>query len=339
MTSPFRWGILGTGSIARQFAKGLKALPDATLAAVGSRSQASADAFAKEHGAARAHATYEALAADPAIDAIYIATPHPLHRANAILCLDHGKAVLCEKPFAVNATEAEAMIAAAGRNRRFLMEAMWTRFLPATRQVARWLADGAIGEVRMLNVDFGFRCGWDPQSRLLAPALAGGALLDVGIYTLDYAHLVYGRQPASFVAQAHLGETGVDEQTAILASYPGGALAALTCAVRTNTKHDVWIHGSEGRIHVPDFWRATTATLMPAGKDAQTVTMPFAGNGYEYQAAEVAACVREGRRESALMPLAETLATMRTMDAIRARIGLRYPMDSQSMDTHTMKGI
>ena len=327
MTTAFRWGILGTGSIAKQFAKGLKALPDHALAAVGSRSQASADAFATEQGAARAHASYEALVADPAIDAIYVATPHPLHRANTVLALDHGKAVLCEKPFAVNAVEAEAMVAAAGRNRRFLMEAMWTRFLPATRQVAAWLASGAIGDVRMLNVDFGFRCGWDPTSRILAPALAGGALLDVGIYTLDYAHLVFGCQPASFAAKAHLGETGVDEQTAILASYPGGALAALTCAVRTNTPQDVWIHGSEGRIHVPSFWRATSATLMPDGKEAQTVTLPFIGNGYEYQAIEVARCVREGRRESDVMPLAETLATMRTMDAIRAQIGLRYPMD------------
>ncbi len=327
MTTPFRWGILGTGSIAKQFAKGLAVLPDHALAAVGSRTQASADAFAKAHGAARAHATYEALAADPALDAIYIATPHPLHRANTVLCLDHGKAVLCEKPFAVNAIEAEAMAAAATRNRRFLMEAMWTRFLPATRQVAAWLAAGAIGEVRQLHVDFGFRCGWDPDSRLLSPALAGGALLDVGIYTLDYAHLVFGRQPASFTAKAHLGETGVDEQTAILASYPTGALATLTCAVRTSTPHQVWIHGTNGRIHVPDFWRATTATLMADGKDTQTVTLPFAGNGYEYQAIEVARCVREGRRESDLMPLSETLATMHTLDAIRAQIGLRYPMD------------
>ena len=275
---------------------------------------------------------------DPSVDAIYVATPHPLHRANTVLALEHGKAVLCEKPFAVNAPEAEAMVAAATRQRRFLMEAMWTRFLPATRQVAAWLAEGAIGEVRMLHADFGFRCWWDPTSRLLAPALAGGALLDVGVYTLDYAHLVFGRQPTSFVAKAHLGETGVDEQTAILASYPGGALATLTCAVRTSTPHAVVIQGSEGRIHVPDFWRATTATLLRDGKEAQTVTLPFAGNGYEYQAAEVARCVRDGRSESPLMPLAETLATMRTMDAIRAQIGLRYPMDTIVADTITAKG-
>lgn len=329
MTATFRWGILGTGSIARQFAAGLAALPDHALAAVGSRSQASADAFAARHGAARAHASYEALAADPAVDAIYIATPHPLHRDNAVLCLDHGKAVLCEKPFAVTGDQAEAMIAAARRSRRFLMEAMWTRFLPATRQVARWLADGAIGVPRLLAIDFGFRCGWDPASRLLSPALAGGALLDVGIYTLDYAHLVFGRQPDAFTAKAHLGETGVDEQTAIVASYPGGALASLTCAIRTNTPHDVWIHGTEGRIHVPNFWRATAATLIPAGKEPQTATLPFGGNGYEYQAAEVARCVRAGLAESELMPLAETLATMRTMDAIRAQIGLRYPLEGR----------
>jgi dihydrodiol dehydrogenase / D-xylose 1-dehydrogenase (NADP) len=328
MTTPFRWGILGTGSIARQFAKGLRALPDAALVAVGSRGQASAEAFARAHGAARAHGSYQALAADPGIDAIYVATPHPLHAENAVLCLDHGKAVLCEKPFAVNAAQAERMAEAARRNGRFLMEAMWTRFLPVTRQVAAWLAEGAIGEVRQLNADFGFRCGWDPDSRLLSPALAGGALLDVGSYTLAYAHLVFGRQPDSLAAKAHLGVTGVDEQTAIIGAYPHGALAVLTCAVRTSTVHDAWIHGSAGRIHIPDFWRATSAILWRDGKEPQAIAMPFAGNGYEYQAAEVARCVRAGRAGSELMPLAESLATMRTMDAVRAQIGLRYPMDA-----------
>lgn len=327
MTTPFRWGILGTGSIAKQFARGLAAIPDARLAAVGSRSIESASAFAAEFKADRAHATYEALAADPEIDAIYIATPHPLHRDNALLCLDHGKAVLCEKPFTVNLAEAQAIVAKARKKKLFCMEAMWTRFLPANVQVRRWLADKAIGEVRLMTADFGFRCGWDPKSRLLDPKLGGGALLDVGCYTLAYARMVFGADPKRIQAAAHIGKTKVDEQVAVLAQYANGAMATITAAVRTNTTHDVWIYGTEGKIHVPGFWHARNATLFRDGKEPEKVEPAFTGNGYNYQAIEVAQCVRAGKTESAIVPLAESLSVMATMDAVRTQIGLSYPMD------------
>ena len=190
-----RWGILGTGNIANKFANGLRAVPGAELAAVGSRSAATAEAFAKEHGARRAHATYEALAHDPEADAIYIATPHVLHHENTLACIAGAKAVLCEKPFAMNAREAEEMVAAARAAGTFLCEAMWTRFLPGTRRVRELLTSGAIGEPRQLECDFGFRTDFRPEGRLFNPDLGGGALLDVGVYCVAYARMVFGSAP------------------------------------------------------------------------------------------------------------------------------------------------
>ncbi|MBA3686480.1 MAG: Gfo/Idh/MocA family oxidoreductase [Planctomycetes bacterium] len=328
MSTPIRWGILGTGSIAKQFARGLAAIAqDATLVAVGSRTAASADAFAKEFGAKRAHATYEALARDAEVDAIYIATPHPMHRDNALLCIDAGKAVLCEKPFTVNAAEAEEVIARARAKGVFLMEAMWTRFLPAIAQTRQWIAEGAIGEPRMVTADFGFRAGFDPKSRLFAPALAGGALLDVGVYTIALASMVFGPQPTAISAHAHLGESGVDEQTAVTLAYAGGRLASLTCAVRTNTPQAARIDGTEGSIEIPGFWHTQKAILHAGGKDT-VAEKPFIGNGYSHQAIEVAACLRAKRTESAVIPWSESIAIMRIMDDVRRHIGLRYPFEN-----------
>ncbi|MBA2627782.1 MAG: Gfo/Idh/MocA family oxidoreductase [Gemmatimonadales bacterium] len=329
MTTPIRWGILGTGNIAHQFARGLAAVPDAVLAAVGSRSQASADAFGDEFKVARRHATYEALAADPGIDVVYVSSPHPMHRDNAKLCLQSGKAVLCEKPFTINAADAEDVVATARAKKRFLMEAMWTRFQPAIVRVKQWLSEGALGEPRLVQADFGFRAGVDPKSRLFAPALGGGALLDVGVYTVAMASLAFGPKPTRIDAQAHLGSTGVDEQTAMVLGYEGGGLALLSCAIRANTPHECRIIGTEGSILIPGFWHATKATLT-RGSATETVEMPFAGNGYNYQAVEVGRCLRAGLLESPAMTLDETLAIMRTMDAVRARIGLCYPGETAS---------
>ncbi len=251
-----RWGILGTGTIATKFALGLRAADNAELRAVGSRSEATAEAFAREHGAARAHASYEALARDPEVDAIYIATPHVLHRENTLSCIAGGKAVLCEKPFAMNASEGEEMVAAARSAGTFLCEAMWTRFLPATRRVRELINTGVIGEPRQLECDFGFRTELDPRGRLFDPALGGGALLDVGIYCVAYARMVFGGAPAEVHSSAHIGETGVDEQSAYLFRYDSGALARMSSATRTETAHRATIWGTEGSIEVPDFWQA-----------------------------------------------------------------------------------
>lgn len=327
LASPVRWGVLGTGAIARKLAAALREVPGAALAAVGSRRLDGAEAFAREHGAARAHGSYEALVSDRDVDVVYVSSPHSEHRAHARLALEAGKAVLCEKPFAVNASEAADVVALARSRGCFVMEAMWTRFLPITRQVHAWLRDGAIGEPRMLSADFGFRAPYDPAGRLFAPHLAGGALLDVGIYPVSYASFVFGRAPVRVAALGQLSPDGVDEQAAMVLGHDRGELAVLSCAVRTETVHEARIDGTDGRIVVPSFWRATTARLERPGRDPITVELPHRGGGYAHQLDEVHACLAAGRRESATMPLDETVAIMRTLDAVRGQLGVIYPQE------------
>jgi predicted dehydrogenase len=322
-----RWGILGTGNIASQFATGLVALDDAALVAVGSRTDAAAQAFGERFGVPRRHASYAELAGDPDVDVIYVATPHSLHRDNTLLCLQAGKAVLCEKPFAINAGEAQAMIAAARERGLFLMEAMWTRFLPHMVKLRQLLADGAIGELRMLQADFGFRTDVDPKSRLFDPTLGGGALLDVGIYPVSLAALLFGT-PARVTSMAHLGAAGVDEQSAQIFGYAQGQLAILSSAIRTNSPHEALLLGTNGSIRLhSSWWKPTTMTLAISGRPDELIEVPATGNGYNYEAAEVGGCLRAGRTESDVMPLDETLAIMRTLDELRAQWGLRYPSD------------
>ncbi len=326
MTTPFRWGILGTGSIAHKFATGLSVLTDAKLIAVGSRTQESADKFADEFHAPKRHASYEALANDPEVEAIYIATPHPFHKDNTLLCLNAGKAVLVEKPFAINAAEAQQMISLSRQKKVFLMEAMWSRFLPAIVRARELIASGMIGEVRMLNADFGFRTSFNPKSRLFDLALGGGALLDVGIYPMSLAFMLFGT-PKTVAAQAHFSETGADDQNAILFSYDQGQLALLSSANRTNTAHEAIIYGTDGSIRIPDWWHGQKLILNVNDKPTETLDIPHLGNGYPHEAIEVAACVRAGKIESETMPLDESLAIIQTMDTIRSQWGLKYPSE------------
>ena len=328
MSDIFRWGIIGPGSIAHKFATGLRALDDAQIVAVGSRSQERADAFADAYDVPNRHASYEALAEDPEVDAVYVATPHPFHKENSILCLKAGKPVLCEKPFTINQYEAREVIEVARSEGVFLMEAMWTRFLPITKQVKTWVTDGAIGEVRMLYADFGFRARLNPKGRLFDLALGGGGLLDIGIYPISYASMIFDTQPATISSQAHIGETGVDEQAAMVFGYDKGQLALISCGVRIKTPHEAKILGTDGMITVPQFWDARTAILSTGDKE-EVMTLECAGNGYECEAAEVARCVRAGKLESDLMSHDDTLANMQTLDAIREQWGLKYPMEGE----------
>src|SRR5688572_13717091 len=266
-----RWGILGTGNIASQFARGLAELDDAELVAVGSRTAESAETFGERFSVPHRHGSYAALANDPDVDAVYVATPHPLHHDNTIMCLEAGKAVLCEKPFAINAGQAQAMIATARERGLFLMEAMWTRFLPHMVRLRELLAAGVIGEVRMLQVDFGFRTSFNPKSRLFDPALGGGALLDVGIYTTSLTSMIFGT-PERVTGMAHLGETGVDEQSAMLFGYSGGRLALVSQAIRTNSPHEALLLGTTGKIRVhSSWWKATTITLSVDGRPDELI--------------------------------------------------------------------
>lgn len=327
MADKIRWGIIGTGRICGEFATGLQVVPEAELVAVGSRTAAAANKFGDKFAIRRRHASYEALANDPEVDVVYVGTPHSLHRANSLLCLQAGKAVLCEKPFAINAAEAARMIELARAKKLFLMEAMWTRFIPAVVRVRQILADGIIGEVHMLTADLGFRANYDPQHRLFNLELGGGALLDIGIYPLSWASMLFGR-PDRVTGLAHLGETGVDEQMSVSLGYKGGQLANLYASLRTDSPIEAIIMGSRGRIrlHAPMF-RPTRLTLSISGQPDEVIELPLTGNGYNYQAVEVMDCLRAGRLESQTMPLDETLAIMQTMDQIRALWGLKYPLE------------
>lgn len=327
MEKIIRWGILGPGNIANAFARGLGVLPDAKLIAVGSRSIKRAKEFADKYNIPHRHGSYDDLANDPDVDVVYVATPHPFHKEHSILCLNAGKAVLCEKPLAINAGDVKEIIECARKTKKFLMEAIWTRFLPVIVKVRKWLSAGAIGEVRMLTADFGFRADWDVKGRLLNPELAGGGLLDVGVYTIAMAYMVFDRPPSKVTSIAHIGETGVDEQAAMLLGYDKGQLAILSCAVRTNIPQDAKILGTDGHILIPDFWHTTSAVLHVQGKKPEQIEIPFEGTGYNYEAAEVMRCLRAGKPESDIMPLDESLAIMKTTDQIRAQWGLKYPVE------------
>ncbi|MBS14027.1 MAG: dehydrogenase [Gemmatimonadetes bacterium] len=327
MPDPFRWGILGCGNISKKFATGLQSLDNATLAAVGSRSQENADRFADEFPADRRHASYEALAADPDVDAIYVATPHPFHLENSVLCLRNKKSVLCEKPFTINRAQAEELVAVSLDEKVFLMEAMWSRFLPLLVRVRELIADGAIGEVRMLQADFGFRANVNPDGRLFNLDLGGGGLLDVGVYTVSLASMILGT-PDDILSTAEIGETGVDEQAAIIFKYDSGQMALLAAGVRTRTPHEATILGTDGYIRLhSSWWNGSKGTLV-RGNDSEPLETPTVGNGYNYEAEEVARCVAEGLIESPAMPHDESITIMGTLDTIRAQWGLKYPMES-----------
>jgi predicted dehydrogenase len=323
--SRIRWGVLGAGSIAGRFTEALVALPEAETLAVGSRSRKTADRFAEARGFSRAYPSYEALAADPDVDVVYVATPHPFHAENVELCLRAGKAVLCEKPFTVNAAEARRLVGLARERDLFLMEGMWTRFFPVMGRLRRMLSSGALGEPRMVTVDFGFRAEMDPASRLFDPKLGGGAMLDVGVYCVSLASMVLGR-PVRGTGISHLGETGVDEQFAAALEHGGGRVSSITAGTRTASPHEATVLGTEGyaRIHSP-WWRPEAMTVSRPGREDVVVREPTEENGFRYEAEEVMRCLGAGERESPIMPLDETVAVLEAMDEIRAAWGLRYP--------------
>jgi dihydrodiol dehydrogenase / D-xylose 1-dehydrogenase (NADP) len=327
MVNSIRWGILGTGWIANEFAQGLSQLSDAELVAVGSRTLESAQRFAAQYGVPQAHASYQALARDAEVDVIYVATPNPLHKEHSLLCLESGKPVLCEKPFALNAREAVDVIQAAREEKLFLMEAMWSRFFPLMAKVRTLLADGVIGDVQMLVADLCIHFDFDPSDRRYALDLGGGALLDLGVYLISFASMIMG-SPSGITTLAHLGKTGVDEQAGIVLRYDQGQVSTLYTSIRVDSPVEAILMGTKGQIRLHPWWiRPNGLTLSLAGQETTTMEMPFEGNGYQFEAAEVMDCLRAGRFESDLMPLEETLSILQTMDAIRAQWGLKYPME------------
>lgn len=327
MTDVIRWGILGTGKIARAFATALKDTPGATLAAVASRSIGGAQSFANEFDAPAAYGSYQELADAPGVDIVYIATPHPLHAANAMMLLNGGKAVLCEKPFTMNRREAEQVVALAREKKLFLMEAMWTRFLPALAEVRRVIESGEIGPVHQLTADFGFLATKDPLHRVNNPELGGGALLDLGIYPLSIASALLG--PVTTVqAQAELGETGVDLQTSFSMKHAGGAMSICCCSFKARSPVELTVAGEIGHVRMNTMFHRATSVTIATASGTRTVETPYIGNGYAHEAIEAGRCLRDGLLESPAMRHDETLSLMGLLDTIRSQIGLRYPADN-----------
>lgn len=359
-----RWAVMGTGVIAKQFAHGLQSLPDAQLLAVGSRTLNTANDFAKQFQIPRAYGSYEELVQDQDIDVVYIATPHIKHMENCLLCLNAGKAVLCEKPFTLNAQEAREVIKVARQKQLFCMEAMWMRFVPLMVKLQEIIQSGEIGDICMINASLGFLNEYDPHHRAFNPDLGGGALLDLGVYPLSFAFQLLGK-PSSIVSQAEMASTGVDAQAAIVLSYESGALATLSTSFRAFQANDAVITGTKGRIHIQEpLYRPESLSIVkyPTNfaesrlsktplarlkhveilrksyrrlqrarsllrRDNGQITISSAGNGYQYEAAEVMRCLRANACESNVMPLDETLEIMTVMDTIRQQWNLQYPQE------------
>ncbi|MBC8099580.1 MAG: Gfo/Idh/MocA family oxidoreductase [Armatimonadetes bacterium] len=323
MADPIRWGILSTGGIARKFADALKHVEGAQLVAVGSRSQATADQFGDEYNVPRRYPNYAALAADSDIDVVYIGSPHPMHYADVMLCLEQGKAVLNEKPFTMTAAETIDLVRVARERKLFLMEAMWTRYLPYIVEARRLLAEGVLGRIQVLQADFGFSAPFDPTSRLYAPELGGGALLDVGVYVVSLASLIFGQQPEQVASFARFAPTGTDDLTGMLFRYADNALATLTCSVSVTTQCEAFICGEKGTLRIHPRWHGSgnAITLTLNGQPAQTIHAPVEHNGYQYEAEEVMRCLRAGELESPVMPLDETIGIMQTLDRVQQAWG------------------
>jgi predicted dehydrogenase len=323
MSTPkvIRWGILGPGKIARKFAEDLRGLPGASIHAVASMSRERADAFAADFGVPNVFYSYEDLARCPGLDIVYVATPHVFHFANTMLCLEHGVAVLCEKPFAMNLQEATEMCAKAREKGVFLMEALWSCFVPGVQRALEIARSGALGPVKMVRADLGFFNPYQPDSRLFDPALGGGALLDIGIYPLWLALTVFGKPtPEQITASASFSPSGSDETCAFSIHYPGGQVAIGHATVAATTPLEAHIFGEKGMLRLHPRWHHTQAlTLsMHEGKSLHNteIAMPHTGWGYTFEAIHVMECLRAGLLESPLWPLQSTLDLAETLDTI-----------------------
>jgi len=325
MDSVYHWGIIGPGKIAHKFAQDLAQLDNAKLSAVASRSQERAQQFARQYGAPYAYGSYESLLDCPALDVVYIATPHSGHYENSLRCLRAGIPVLCEKAFALNQAQASEMVELARSKGVFLMEALWTRFLPTTLKILELIQADAIGKLQSVKADFGFKAPFDPESRLFDPSLAGGALLDIGLYPVFLAYLTLG-EPASIKAAARIGSTGVDEELGALFQYADGRMAHLHATLRAHTKTEAFLYGEKGTLHWHTRWHEPSNFSL-IGEDGRPHNHYFEWptNGYSYEAQEVMRCLGKGWVESPVWPLDKTLGLMGLLDRIRGEIGLRYP--------------
>lgn len=327
-TDSVRWGIVGPGRIAQGVARDIVHVPGAELAAVASRSSERAQAFADEHRIPIAYGSYRELINDPQIDAIYIATPHPQHHRIALAAIDAGKALLVEKTFTATVTGAEEVIAAARSARVFVMEAMWTRFQPAIVKVRELINDGTIGEVRQVQAELGVDKPYDPTDRLFDPAQGGGALLDLGVYPVSLVQYFLGT-PDRVHTSGSLAPTGVDAQVGMLLGYDDGRAAMLNCSLDFPLPGGARISGTGGWIDIrPRFHHPDTIVLTRRGADPEEFTLPATGTGYAHELIEVTQVVQEGRTESQVMPLDDTLAVQRILNEACEQLGVHHQEDA-----------
>ncbi|MBX9425577.1 MULTISPECIES: Gfo/Idh/MocA family protein [Streptomyces] len=328
MSEKVRWGILATGGIAERFTTDLLTLDGAEVVAVASRTEASAKAFADRFGIPRAYGDWAGLFADEDVDVVYVATPHHAHREAAGRALEAGKAVLCEKALTLNAREAEELVTSARDRGLFLMEAMWMYCNPLVRRLVELVRGGVIGEIRSVQADFGLVGPFTADHRLRDPAVGGGALLDLGVYPVSFAQLLLG-EPDTVQAHALLSPEGVDLNTGMLLGWDTGASALLSCSLVADTPLTASVTGTLGRIELPrGFFFPERFTLYRDGRDPEEFVNEDDPHSLRHEAAEVMRCLRAGGTESPLVPLDGSLAVMRTLDAVRDRIGVRYPQEA-----------
>jgi predicted dehydrogenase len=323
-------GIIGPGRIAKRFAEAIKLVDEAELGAVASRAGSRAWNFAKIHGIPTAYDSYEAFAKDPALDVVYVATPHGYHAEHSILCLQHRKGVLCEKPMALNAQEVETMIHAAVTNQSFLMEGLWTHFLPLMREVTKLCKSGKIGTIKYIRSDFGTLFPFDPSSRLYNLRLGGGALLDIGVYPLYLCLHLLG-EPENIVAAGRLSPTGSDESCHAILQWKDGQSAVVSCTLTCATSTTVEISGTEGMIRIPNRWFGCDQFewRRTNGKTQHVQLEPMV-NGFQYQIREVTSCLEKGLIESPSLPHTFSLLLSRALDTIRKQIGVRYEQEESA---------
>jgi predicted dehydrogenase len=323
-----RWGVLGTGAIASDFSEDLLLLDDAKAVAVGSRNQSSAESFADRYGIANRHGSYDGLVADPEVDVIYISTPNPYHYDTAMLAIRAGKSVLVEKPFTLNAREARDLVAAARAAGVFLMEAMWTRFLPNMVEIRNIVASGILGDIRVVTADCSILLERDPKERHFDPELGGGVLLDLGVYALSYVSMLLGA-PTVIKSVSEPAFTGVDAQTSILLQHRGGAQAVINLTMEARGANRATIVGTDARIEIDSmFFRPTTFSVIQPDGTAEVHDQVHVGNGLRYEAAEVGRCLKLGLLESPGMSLDESIEVVTTLDTIRGQIDLIYPQEN-----------
>ncbi|MBE6694960.1 MAG: Gfo/Idh/MocA family oxidoreductase [Ruminococcaceae bacterium] len=320
-----RWGIVGAGNIAKKFAVAVKNVDCAELVAIGSRTKEKGEAFAEAYGIENVFDSYEAMASSDKVDAVYIATPHPMHVSCALLFLEAKKHVLCEKPLCVNAAQAIKLKESANRNGVFLMEAMWTRFLPAIKEIQGLIAEGAIGEVSGIKADFCYASTYDEDRKIYRNDMAGGSLLDVGVYGLHFSSIFLGEEPEEISSMAKIGH-GVDLHTNVLLKYKNGAISYISSAVDLYKPSDAYIYGTKGYIYVPTFYGAKDFYLCK-GSEKLHIEKPSIGVGFEEEIYEVCHCIAAGKTESDVLPLDKTVKILSQMDLIRKQIGLEYPFD------------